>query len=123
GGVQHEHDKANYQGRPHDFYGFDELSQFTESQVRFIVGWNRTTIQGQRCGGVGGGTPPMSAEGEWVIRYWAPWLDGQHPNPAEPGELRWFAVLEGKDVEVENGLPFDFQGELVEPRSRTFIPA
>lgn len=123
GGVQHEHDKENYQGRPHDFYGFDELPQFSESIFRFITGWNRTTDPGQRCRVVGAGNPPTSAEGGWVIRYWAPWLDVQHPRPALPGELRWFAVLDGADTEVENGQPFTYKDELIEPKSRTFIPA
>jgi hypothetical protein len=69
------------------------------------------------------GNPPTTAEGEWVIRYWAPWLDSQHPDPAEPGALRWFAVIDGEDVEVEDGTPFDHAGETIQPRSRTFIPA
>ncbi len=122
-GVQHEHDKENYQGRPHDFYGFDELPQFSESIFRFVTGWNRTTDQGQRCRVVGAGNPPTNADGEWVIRYWAPWLDQQHPHPALPGELRWFAVLNGEDSEVESSEPFTYKDELIEPKSRTFIPA
>jgi hypothetical protein len=32
---------------------------------------------------------------------WAPWLDPQHPNPAKPGELRWFTNVDGKDTEVD----------------------
>jgi hypothetical protein len=63
-----------------------------------------------------------------VIRYWAPWLDENHPNPAKPGELRWFTNIKGKDVEVASGEPFEVDGrdgkrEMVYPRSRTFIPA
>jgi hypothetical protein len=38
-------------------------------------------------------------------------------------ELRWFAVIQGKDVEVESGEPLQYQGELIKPRSRSFIPA
>lgn len=121
-GVKDEDDKRRFQGRPADLIGFDEITEFLASQYRFLIGWNRSTYPGQHCRVVATGNPPTSTEGEWVIRYWAPWLDGQHPNPAEPGELRWFAVLEGKDVEVEDGKPFDHKGETVQPRSRTFIP-
>jgi hypothetical protein len=121
--MQYEKDKQNFQGRPHDLYGWDEVTEFTESQFRFVNGWNRTTRAGQRCRVVATGNPPTSPDGEWVIRYWSPWLDSQHPNPAQPGELRWFATIEGKDKEVEDGTPFAFQGELIKPRSRTFIPA
>lgn len=123
GAVQYEHDVNKYKGRAHDLKAFDEVTEFTESQFRFLTAWARTTIPGQRVRIVCTGNPPTHADGEWVIRYWAPWLDDQHPNPARPGELRWFAVLDGKDVEVANGAPFEYKGETIQPRSRTFIPA
>ncbi len=102
---------------------FDELPNFTEFQYRFLIGWNRTTKVGQRVRVVGAGNPPTNADGEWVIRRWAPWLDNQHPRPAKPGELRWFAMLDGEDTEVESGKPFTHKGEEIKPKSRTFIPA
>jgi hypothetical protein len=123
GAVQHEIDKQKYKGRPHDLKAFDELPDFLESQYRFLIAWNRTTIPGQRCRVVSTGNPPSTAEGEWVLNYWGPWLDRQHPNPAAPGELRWFATIDGKDVELESGKPFLHNGELLTPKSRTFIPA
>lgn len=121
--IQYEKDKTDFKGRPHDLYCFDELPEFLESQYRFVIGWLRSTLQGQRCRVVCTGNPPMTSEGEWVIRYWAPWLDEKHPRPAKPGELRWFTVLDSKDVEVESGTPFEYRGEWITPRSRTFIPA
>lgn len=123
GATQYETDVAKYQGRPHDFKGFDELPQFSEAQYRFLIGWARTVIPGQRVRVVGAGNPPTTAEGEWVIKYWAPWLDEQHPHPAVPGELRYFAVVDGKDIECATAEPFTYKGETVTPRSRTFIPA
>jgi hypothetical protein len=123
GSCQYDDDKKKYQGRPHDLKFFDELPQFLESQYTFIIGWNRTTDRGQRTRVVGAGNPPTDADGEWVIRRWAPWLDGQHPRPARPGELRWFAMAGGKEIEVESDLPFLHDGKVVKPKSRTFIPA
>lgn len=122
-GVESVNDVTKFQGRPHDFKAFDELPQFLESQYRFLIGWNRSTSPGQRCRVVGAGNPPTNSDGEWVIRRWAPWLDAQHPNPALPGELRWFAMIDGEDTEVESGIPFDHKDERIEPRSRTFIAA
>ena len=119
GSVPHEDDKDKYQGRAHDFVGFDEVTHFTESQYRFLIGWLRSTTIGQRCRVVATGNPPLTAEGQWVIRYWTPWLDPTHPRPAVPGELRWYAVIAGEDVEVDGPGPHD--GVLA--RSRTFIPA
>lgn len=143
GSVKEEKDKNKYKGRPHDLKIFDELPDFTETQYRFLIIWLRTAVVGQRVRVLGTGNPPTTPEGQWVIRYWAPWLDPQHPNPAKPGELRWFATVEGKDAERPNGDPFWVKGdpkcrhraddstrkceqcgaELVKPRSRTFIPA
>ena len=123
GACQYDRDKHAYQGRPHDFIAFDEISEFSEGIFRFLVGWLRTTEPGQRCRVICTGNPPSHADGEWVIQYWGPWLDEHHPNPAQPGELRWFAVLEGKSVEVDGPEPFEHQGQSITPRSRTFIPA
>lgn len=128
GSIPHEQDKEKYQGRPHDLKAFDEITHFTESQYRFLIGWNRSAKDGQRCRVVVTGNPPLTAEGLWVIKYWAPWLDPTYPNPAAPGELRWFAVVDGEDVEVDgigphlieckDGVTREFTA-----RSRSFIPA
>jgi len=123
GSIQHEKNKSDYQGQAHDFYGFDEITEFSESMFRFVTGWNRSAIKDQRCRVICAGNPPTSADGDWVINYWAPWLDPGHPNPAQPGELRWFTTVEGKDVELADGAPFEIKGEIVKPRSRTFIAA
>jgi hypothetical protein len=123
GGVQLERDWMKFQGRPHDFIGFDEVAHFSEAQFRILMGWLRTEVPGQRTRVVAAGNPPTDAEGEWVIRYWAPWLDARHPNPAEPGELRWFAQVGDAELEVESGAPFDHDGRTIYPVSRTFIRA
>lgn len=116
-------DERGYQGRDHDLVVFDEAANFLESQVRFLLGWLRTTTPGQRCQALLTFNPPTSAEGRWVATYFAPWLDTKHPNPAKPGELRWFATIDGQDKEVANGQPFDHDGETIQPMSRTFIPS
>jgi hypothetical protein len=121
GSVPHEDDKERFQGRPHDLVGFDEICHFTESQYRFLIGWNRSAIEGQRCRVVCAGNPPLTAEGAWVISYWRPWLDPTHPNPAKPGEIRWFTTVNGEDVEVASRGPHVIDGREVYARSRTFI--
>jgi len=144
GAVQHENDTQKYQGRPHDLKGFDELCHFTESQFRFLIGWNRNANNpAQRTRVIATCNPPTDAVGDWVIPYWGPWLDLHHPNPAKPGELRWFATIPGedgqsRDIEVPDDRPFvlidrhieyDFDPskfklvEIIRPQSRTFIPA
>lgn len=124
GGMQHAGDEQGYQGHPFDLYGFDELTQFLEAQFRYVTTWNRSVDPRQRCRVIAATNPPSSAEGEWVIRFWAPWLDDQYPRPALPGELRWFiSDSEGNDTEVEGPEPLTVDGEVIMPRSRSFIPS
>jgi len=123
GSVPNLGDEARHQGRPKDLLVFDEAANFLEAQVRFLMGWVRTTVPGQRCQTLMTFNPPTSAEGRWIIAYFAPWLDKKHRNPAKPGELRYFATLDGKDVEVATSEPFKHKGETIKPQSRTFIPS
>jgi hypothetical protein len=123
GSCKEPDDVEKHQGRPKDLIVFDEICHFLKMQYLFLKGWCRSSRKGQRQRVVCTGNPPTTAEGMWVIEHWAPWLDKNHPNPALPGELRWFAVMDGQDTEVESGKPFKYKGELIEPKSRTFIPS
>ena len=123
GACQNPGDEQGFQGQPHDLKAFDEIGHFLEAQFRFLLGWNRTTNPDQRCRVVCAGNPPTSPEGEWVIKFWAPWLDPEYPNPALPGELRWFATIGDAETEVEGRHPFEHKGEWIGPKSRTFIPS
>lgn len=122
GSVKEPGDWMKYQGRAHDAKLFDEICHFTELQFRSLIGWMRTDDPTVRQRVVCAGNPPTDAEGEWVVRFWAPWLDPQHPNPAKDGELRWFVTDEnGKDLEVPGPEPVMVGKELMTPKSRTFI--
>lgn len=124
GGCQLESDKQKYKGTPHDFIGFDEVSDFTFTQYQFITTWNRSSNPNQRCRVIAAGNPPTTPEGLWVIKHWAAWLDPRHHNPAMPGELRWYTTdpITGDELEVEGRGPHWIGGEEVYARSRTFIP-
>lgn len=122
-GCQHEDDKQKFKGSPHDLIAFDEIPDFTETQFRFIKGWNRSADKTQRCRVVATGNPPTTPEGLWVLKYWGAWVDPNHPNPAKPGELRWYTTIKGEDAEVDGPGPHDINGEMVIALSRTFIPA
>src|SRR3989304_1335516 len=123
GAVQYEDNKKDWQGRPHDLKAFDEITEFTETQFEFIRGWNRTTDPNQRVRIVVTGNPPTDDSGSWVVRRWGAWLDKNHRYPAKAGELRWYATVNGKEQECENGDSFVVDNETIFPRSRTFIPA
>jgi hypothetical protein len=138
GSTPNPGDEQKYQGRAHDLKVFDETTGQLEYQVRYIMGWNRTSVQGQRSRTLMTFNPPTTSEGRWVIKFYAPWLDDKHPNPAKAGELRWFATVKGEDFEVEDGRQFVMDGErrryefrekdyrpedIIQPKSRTFIPS
>jgi len=120
--CQYETDKKKYQGQPHDLVWFDEASEFLESQVIFIMTWARSENPKQKVQVLLTGNPPLSAAGYWVLKRYAPWLDPNHPNPAKPGELRWYVRLHGVDTPVDGPEPIpDSKGILQKPKSRTFI--
>ena len=138
GSVPNLSDWNKYQGRPHDLLVFDEAANFLELQVRALLGWLRSTDPRQKCQALLTFNPPTSTDGRWVIDFFAPWLDRKFPNPARAGELRYCAMVGGKDVWVDDGRAFviadgarlydfdpdDFRPEeVVRPLARTFIPA
>ncbi len=102
-----------------------KADQFPQHVVRFLMGWVRTTDPEQPCRVVLCFNPPSTADGRWLLDYFAPWLDQKHHNPALPGEVRWYATLrDGGETEVESDEPIVIEGgEVITPRSRTFIPA
>jgi hypothetical protein len=62
-------DEKKYQGRPHDLLVFDEAANMREEQVRFLLGWLRTTVPNQPCQALMTFNPPTTAEGRWIIKY------------------------------------------------------
>lgn len=123
GGLKDANSHKKYQGIAQDLKVFDETTELPEYQVRFLMGWERTSDAKQRTRVLMTFNPPTDVAGRWVIDYFAPWLDPKHPNPAAVGELRWYTTVKGVDHEVPDGTPIEVDGETVQPLSRTFIPA
>jgi len=121
-------DVRKQQGRARDFFGFDEAQFFTREMIEYITIWNRTTDINQRCRVVLTFNPPTDDNGQWIIEYFKPWMAFlfpeayQHPNPAKPGELRWYTSIDGEEVECDGPEEIEHNGEILKPKSRTFIP-
>lgn len=143
-GLDNPGDEEKQQGVDFDLKAYDEVTQMREADVRYTLTWNRTDDPNQRVRAILTFNPPTTAEGRWVIKYFAPWLDKTHPRPAKDGELRWFATVgDDKDYEVASSQPFivkelpdgrsipwySFKAsdhdptEIVKPESRTFFHA
>lgn len=128
GGCQYEDDWQKYAGRPHDFIDLDELPQFSERQFTLLTAWNRVAepdkYPHQRCRVVGGGNPPLTPEGEWVLKRWGAWLDRSRGGElTTAGVLKWYYTDGDEEREAPDGKPVVVNGQVVRPRSRTFIPA
>lgn len=116
-------DIGGKQGNPHDYIYIDEAAQLPEDMVRMLIGWLRTDRPNQRCRVVMGSNPPLDAVGDWLIGYFAPWLDPTHPNPAKEGELRYFLPKQDGSGDRECGADefMIMDGVRLAPQSRTFI--
>lgn len=121
-------DEQSQMGKGRDLICFDEATHFAESQIRFVMGWLRTDTPGQRTRVILATNPPLSAEGLWVVKMFAPWLDAKYHNPAAPGELRWVVSDDdGNDKWVDGPGEYEVtvagQVKMVSATSRTYIPA
>lgn len=138
GYAAHEKDVERYQGRAHDFKGFDEITHFSKAQYQYLCLWLRSTVPGQRCRIIAAGNRPQRPEGLWVYQHWAAWLDPTYHDPAGEGELRWPVPIDDEsDKELfcrslDDAMrhlrslknpPIDpTTQEIAVPRSRAFIP-
>ena len=130
GGIGKPGAEHGYDGNPHDFMFFDETQYLEEQKVMYMRSWNRTTIPGQPCQTMLAFNPPDTAEGMWLIDFFAPWIDPTHAlYPAEPGKLLYFMRnAEGDEIIVPDKAPRkvrlkDGKDHTIIPESRTFIPA
>lgn len=147
GSVPNLGDEKGHQGRPKDLLVLDEAANFLEAQARFLMGWVRSTKEGQHSQTLMTFNPPTSAEGRWIVAFFAPWIDKKFAGKrAMPGELRLVAVLPdesgvSRDVWLPEQDPrpfvvdptgkwvYDFDPEkysleeIITPQTRTFIPS
>ena len=139
--------ELSWQGRAHDFIGFDEGAQLSRAKVSFVMGWLRSVIPNQRRRVVIASNPPTGGEGEWLVEWFAPWLDPKFIRPAKPGELRHAVTAPDRDattIWLEDGDPVIFmdgrnyrkatpeeviankdgsRDDVITPLTRTFIPS
>ncbi|CAB5079602.1 Terminase-like family [uncultured Caudovirales phage] len=117
--------EQNWQGRRRDFFGFDEAAQMSKARIQFVQGWVGSAKPGARSRVIYATNPPLSDEGNWLITWFAPWIDPLFPKPAKPGQLRWFVNdAEGDPVWVKGPGQYDRgDGTMSTAKSRTFIPS
>lgn len=123
GGMKTADSWIDHAGRERDYMAFDEAGEFLEIQVASILAWLRAE-PGRRTRIILGSNPPRSAEGLWLIEWFAPWLDKHHRlYPTAPGVLLWAFYARGKTIWVDGPGEYEHEGEKYIAKSRTFIPA
>lgn len=109
GTAQYADDVIDFQGAEYGVVAFEEITEFLQSQVEFLIGRLRSTIPGVRPHLVAT-TNPGGTGHRWVKRWWIkPDKDDLEPgeDPPRPGE-RW----------RPRRTP-----EVPKPRSRAFVSA
>jgi len=101
GHMAHESDRYSYQGASFAFIGFDELTQFTEEQYRYLFSRARTTAtmpDGRAVPvRVRATSNPGGAGHQWVRDRWGAWLGDE--ATAKSGDVLYFKPLH--DVETQ----------------------
>lgn len=124
-GCRNRKDAEDFQGKAHDCYAFDEITQWSPDVPNYVTSWRRSKDPNQRTLELYMGNPPTSPEGEWVIDRIRPWIanaEHPHPNPALEGEVRYFVPgKEGIEHEVPGPERIRIDGEDRLPLSRTFF--
>lgn len=90
--LQHEANKHAWQGSQVTYFGFDELTHFTETSFTYIS-FSRGRSQCEVDSYVRASCNPDPG---WVKEFLAPWVDKEFPRPAASGETRYFVREEGK---------------------------
>lgn len=116
GHMQYEKDKYNYQGGEYQWVGFDEAQLFSATQYNYLFSRTRSS-QGVRCHIRFSCNP--NGTSSWIFKRFEPWVNPNHPNPARPGEVRYYKPVGAEDEAGEMETTRD------DPMGipRTFIPS
>ena len=107
GHMQHETSKFLYQGSQFSFIGFDELTEFTETQYTYM--FTRLRAAGEH----GLRTYVRACTNPGNVGHL--WVKNRFITRDIRNKLRWFALVDGVDTEVDPSFPH--------ARSRAFYPA
>ncbi|MCU0503516.1 MAG: terminase family protein, partial [Anaerolineae bacterium] len=119
--LNYEADKYDWQGSQVPFFGWDELTHFTEGQFFYMLSRNRSL-----CGVrpyIRATTNPDADS--WVAELLAWWIDQESGFPIQTrsGALRWFVRVNDDLVWADTAAELQARYPLIPPKSLTFIPA
>ena len=131
GALKNQGDFERYTGNEWDAMIFDEAAQLREDEVMSVLAWMRGDESKGRQQAYFFFNPPRTVKGRWILDKFAPWIDPKHPAPAEEGEWRWYALVDGKETILRDDderlvrdgaqIYFEHKGDRIYPESRTFF--
>lgn len=121
--LEREDDVFSHQSAQYDGIVFDEVTHFSESQFVYMLSRLRNPKHPNLRKRILCCTNPGGPGNDWVMRWWADWLDKDAIDPAQPGEVRHYVRIEGRDRRVDGPGWHTVEGERLMAMSRTFIPA
>ena len=122
GELKEPHDSLRYRGGAWDGMFFVAAELLDKREVFSAMAWNRLDVPSDTI------KPrsyfmfnkPYTAAGMWLYRFFAPWIDPDHKNPAEDGEIRWFVVQGEHALEVADSEPVTMNN--IEGNTFTYKP-
>ena len=100
--MEHETNKMQHQGLQYSFVGFDELTQFEETQFTYLLSRLRSDADVKSyC--MASCNPDADS---WVLKWIEWWLDEEgYPDPAKKGVLRYYITID--DTPIFGATPED----------------
>lgn len=103
--LQHDKDKLKFQGGQFQWLGFDELTQFLETQYTYLTSRQRS-VGGKIPARVRSATNPGGPGHEWVFDRFAPWLDPRQDGGQVPsGRVIYTGMVGDQEAIVPKGTP------------------
>lgn len=102
GALKYEGDHNRYRGNEWKAMYFDEATEINYEEIMSLLVWMRGKGRQQAYFFF---NPPKRAEGRWVIKFFAPWIDPKFKDPAEEGELRWYGTLDDEELILRDDDP------------------
>ena len=108
GHLEHEQSVHAYQSAEYAFMGFDELTEFSEGQYRYMISSRGRTTARDADGSplpvvIRACTNPGGIGHDWVRRRWGAWLGAD--VTAQSGDVRYYAEVNGESREVPRETP------------------
>ena len=108
-GLRRRDEHLKFRGGSWDGMFFDDAESLPMDEIMSVLAWNKTTESRFRRRAYLMFHKPYTESAYWLYKFFAPWIDKNHPYPAEQGELRWFIAVGGTSMEMASEEPVEYE--------------